>query len=161
MKPVPVPVAPTDENQAADLAALAANAQTGEAPAGAPGSEQQIQEQKAPMNLAKEFEMGIQFFRSFFSPIFPSLKTIYTDEVVLMVSGSVAEVCNKHNWLQDGFLGPYKEEIGCAVVVLPLALATYQGIKGDIASMQAKKDAQDHAKIDQAQVQAQQVSSGD
>ncbi len=153
----PVPVAPTDENQAADLAALAANAQT-DAPAGDPGSEQKNQEQNAPVNLAQEFQLVFGILKGIFGEVFPSIKKIYTEQNISAAAGSLAEVCNKHGVFQDGF-GPWKEELACAVVVLPLAWATHQGIKGDIANMQQKKQEKEKCEIEQTQ--DQQVSSGD
>lgn len=70
------------------------------------------------------------------SPALPSLAEIYTPEVVGACSASVADVCVKHGWMAGG-LGPWKEEIMAFMVLGPVAVATFQGVRGDIARHKA------------------------
>lgn len=116
--------------QAADLAALESMAGEGAQPVG------EVQEVAAAPDLAGELGGAITMAVGMLGPMFPSVQRIYTPEVVTAVSGSVAAVCNKHGWLQDGLMGRYGEEIGCLAVVGPVAVMTYKGIQADIAARQ-------------------------
>ena len=87
--------------------------------------------------LAHELGGAITMAVGMLGPMFPSVQGIYTPEVITAVSGSVAAVCDKHGWLQDGLMGQYGEEIACVAVVGPVALMTYKGIQADIAARQS------------------------
>ncbi len=67
------------------------------------------------------------------SPVFPSLPGIYTEETTATAAHAVAAVCGKHGWMKGGVAGGYGEEVTAACVLLPLALATYMGVKRDLA----------------------------
>lgn len=117
--------------QAADFAALQAMAGP------EPGAEVEAQEQQAPqVDLAKEIAGLVQAAVGMLAPMFPSLPGIYTPEATQAASMAVAGVCNKHGWMQGGMMGRYGEEIACVMIVGPLAFATYQGVKSDIADRQ-------------------------
>lgn len=120
------------QEQAAELAALEAQAGAEVAP--------QVQGEAAPVahDLAAEIKALTLAFVGMAAPILPSLPTIYTEEATAAAAGAVASVCNKHGWMQGGLMGDYGEEIAAAVVLLPLALATYRGVSGDIAAMKKK-----------------------
>lgn len=66
-----------------------------------------------------------------FAPAFPSLATLYTPEVVARVGQAVAPVFVKRGWTIGG---KYGEEMAALAVVAPLALATFHGIKADLAA---------------------------
>lgn len=131
MKPEQVRELPAE--QAAELAALEAQAGPVEGQAG------RVAEPAAPaVDLAAEIKALTLAFVGMAAPILPSLPTIYTEETTAAAAGAVAAVCNKHGWMQGGLMGDYGEEIAAAVVLLPLALATYRGVSGDIAAMKKK-----------------------
>lgn len=116
--------------QAAELAAL-------EAAAG-DGLQQPGQEADTPapaVDLATELRALVQMFVGMVAPVFPSLPAIYTPEATEAAAVAVAGVCNKHGWLQGGVMGDYAEEIAAAAILAPIGLATYQGVRADIAAM--------------------------
>lgn len=119
----------TNSEQAADLAALQGMA----APAPGEGQDTQEQQHQGP-DLATELEGLITGVVAVLSPMFPSLKETYTDTTTKAAAGAVAAVCTKHGWLGGGVFGEWGEEIAAAAIVGPLAFATYQGIKSDIAA---------------------------
>ncbi|QXZ10956.1 hypothetical protein KUF54_07115 [Comamonas sp. Y33R10-2] len=117
--------------QAADFAALQAAA--GPGPDEVAAEEQQEQGRH---DLGAEIEGLLQMAVGMLAPMFPSLPGIYTPEATQAASAAVAGVCNKHGWMQGGMMGRYGEEIACALIVGPMAFATYKGVKGDIAARQ-------------------------
>lgn len=123
--------------QAADLAEL--NAMVGDAPA-APGAAAEEAAPPAP-NLAEELAALVTMAVATLSPAFPSLKVIYTEETTGAAAGAVARVCEKHGWMQGGLFGEWGEEIACAAIVLPLAVATVRGVRADMDAQRAKIEA--------------------
>ncbi|MEG2045804.1 MAG: hypothetical protein RR100_03045 [Comamonas sp.] len=117
--------------QAADFAALQAAAGP------EPGTEVENQEQQAPqVDIAQEIAGLVQAAVGMLAPMFPSLPGIYTPEATQAASVAVAGVCNKHGWMQGGMMGRYGEEIACALIVGPIAFATYKGVQSDLAARQ-------------------------
>lgn len=84
--------------------------------------------------LAGEIAGLVSMFVKVASPALPSLAGIYTEETTAAASQAVAAVCKKHGWMQDGVAHGYGEEVAAACVLLPLAFATYQGVKRDLAA---------------------------
>lgn len=126
--------APPNAEQAADLAALQFAA------AGAPLPVTVTATEQAPkIDLAAELAGLMALTVGTIGPMFPSLRTIYTDDTMQAASAAIASVCNKHGWMQDGVGGRFGEEIAAAFVLGPLAWATYAGIKGDLAAMARDK----------------------
>lgn len=123
--------------QAADLAALQAAA--AEQPGAMPVS--MAEPEPAGPNLAQEITGIITVAVQTLGPMFPSLREVYTKETTEAAAGAIAAVCNKHGWLQGGMFGEWGEEIACVAVCGPLALATYQGVRGDLAKHKAKAEA--------------------
>lgn len=121
------------DEQAADLATLQANIGPG---AGQPVH--MVEAEPAGPDLATELQGLLTVAVQTLKPAFPSLGTIYTPETIGAAAGAIAGVCNKHGWMQGGLLGEWGEEIACVAVVGPLAIATYQGVKGDIEARKAK-----------------------
>nr|WP_315540539.1 hypothetical protein [uncultured Comamonas sp.] len=118
--------------QAAELAALQAMAGP------VPGQEESEGEQEvaAVPDLAQELAGIVQAAVGMLAPMFPSLPGIYTPEATQAAAAATAAVCRKHGWMQGGMMGRWGEEIACAVIVGPLAFATYHGVKADIAARQ-------------------------
>lgn len=124
----------TMQEQAQDLAALEAAA-VGDEQATQPEGEQA----QAP-DLANELKGLIAVAVATLSPIFPSLKEIYTDQATSTAAQAIAGVCNKHGWLGGGMFGKWGEEIAAVAVLAPLALATYTGVKNDLAKAKAAQN---------------------
>lgn len=123
----------TSAEQAADFAALQATAN--DAPP-VPGSEEEAQQQRP--DLGTEIAGLITVAVATLGPVFPSLSDTYTPATTAAAAGAIAAVCNKHGWMQGGMLGEWGEEIACLVIVGPLAFATVQGVKSDLAKKAPK-----------------------
>lgn len=121
--------------QAADLAGLQRMAADGEP---VQMAEEAPQEDPAE-SLGGEIAGILMAMAAAVGPALPSLKRIYTPETSKAAGDAVARVCVKHGWLGDGLLGNWGEEIGAAVVLIPLAVTTYQGVKADVDAMKPKK----------------------
>lgn len=78
--------------------------------------------------------MGLDIAIPFLSKLYPSLADIYTDEARAAVAMTVGPVLTKHGVNLGDIGGQYKEEIAMVAVCGPIAMATYQGIKADIAA---------------------------
>jgi hypothetical protein len=121
--------AASTSEQAADLQALQAAAAEGQ-----PGTVAQAAPEPTGPDLASEIAGLVSVAVATLSPVFPSLKTIYTKETTAAAAAAVAGVCNKHGWLQNGLMGKWGEEIACLAIVGPLAYQTAQGIRADLAA---------------------------
>lgn len=129
--------APISDEEAASLAAL--NAQVAkEQEQLATAAEPEATAPAAP-TLQTELAGLIGMAVALAGPILPSLTTIYTPETTQAVAGAIASLCNKYGWMQDGIANGYGEEIAAAMVLLPVGIATYQGVNADLAALQAKK----------------------
>lgn len=135
MKPAAVKAPDLPVEQAADLAVLQAEAIGADPQPGAPDPVQAI-------SLEQEFSGLTTALLAVVGPLFPSLKPIYTPEVIEAASSAVAAVCRKRGWLAGGVMGEYAEEVTALIVCGPLALASVQAVRGDLASMKAKAGAQ-------------------
>lgn len=91
------------------------------------------------VSLAQELAMFFNVVLPMLTPALPSLKQIYTPDVVTGLCDATAKVCQKHGWFADGIGGKYAEEIALGAIVLPLGFATYQGVTVDIARLKAPK----------------------
>lgn len=122
--------------QMADLAALQAGAQEQVDAAAV------IEQANAPEvpDLAGEIAGLVFAFTMMAKPFLPSLARIYTEDATNAAAGAVASVCNKHGWLQGGLMGDFAEEVAAAVILLPLAMATAQGVKADIAENSRREE---------------------
>jgi hypothetical protein len=68
------------------------------------------------------------------APVFPSLPAIYTEQTVHAVAAATAPVLEKYGVEMGGLFGRWQEEIKCAIVVVPVALATKAAIENDLAA---------------------------
>lgn len=118
----------------ADLAAIMGHVQ-GEV---IPGTEPEPQ---APeVDLAGEIAGLVSMGVALLSPMFPSLKDIYTEQAVGAASTALAGVCDKHGWMQGGMVGGWGEELAAVVIVGPLVFATVQGVSKDLAAKRQKPE---------------------
>lgn len=118
--------------QAADLAEL-----TGAASVAAPVVPGAPPPVDPAAKITEELAGLVLMLAAMSAPLLPSLPRIYTPEVTQAAAAAVAAVCVKHGWLDDGLTGRWGEEVAAGAILLPLAFATYQGIRADLAA--AKK----------------------
>lgn len=136
------------ENAAQDMAAEQASeraalmAAVGEAEAMQAQASGQTQEVQVQPDLADELTGLIMTVTMVLRPIFPSLGTVYTPEVTGAAAGSIAAVCQKHGWLQNGVMGQWGVEIGAAAVLLPLGVSTFQAVRLDLETLKRKREAE-------------------
>lgn len=113
----------------------------------APAEQVQLDAQGQPIpvqeavNVASEVSAAIKIVVGILSPVLPSLKDVYTDQTIGAVSEAIAGVCNKHGWLQGGIMGKWGEEIAAAAILIPIGMATYNGVKGDLSRLQEQAKA--------------------
>lgn len=117
------------EDQAAEFAALNAAAIDGGSPAAT------APEPEPAASLAAELDGIAGALLAAVGPMFPSVKAIYSEEVTAGAAAAIAAVCQKHGWLSGGLMGEYAEEITALVICGPLAVATVQAVKADLAAM--------------------------
>jgi hypothetical protein len=118
--------------QAQDLAALEMG--VAESPM-LPGEEEP---QDPAETLGEEIAGIVLSLAAVLSPALPSIRKIYTPETTKAAGAAIAAVCVKHGWLSGGVMGEWSEEISAAIILLPLGVATYQGVKSDVAELKAK-----------------------
>lgn len=81
---------------------------------------------------AQQIHMVLSLAVPMLVPMFPSLEAIYTDEQNMIVGAALAPVLTKYGITLGGLSD--KPEIAALLVIGPLALATYKGVKADIAA---------------------------
>lgn len=118
------------------LAAEAAVVDAANVPAAVP---EQPEAPKA--DVAGEVAALLKMVAGMLAPAFPSLATIYTDETCRNLGTAAAPVMEKYGVSVGGLFDRWGAEITLAATALPVALATYQGIKGDMAERKKPADA--------------------
>jgi len=126
-----------------ELAALEAEAVAVDAVNAPPADPPPEAEQPpAPANEQAEVAGLIAILAGLFAPVFPSLQKIYTPDTVNQIAAAAVPVMAKRGWTTGALLGKYAEELALAAVAVPVALATWQGIKADVAAAKAKDKAE-------------------
>ena len=122
------------QEQAADLAAL-------ESMAGDQASEPQNSAVQVVHTVALEVEISglLKMLAAVIRPALPSVADIYTESTCDSIGGVVAPVCRKHGWLQGGVGGKWGDELLCLAVVGPIAWATVEAARADLAALRARK----------------------
>jgi hypothetical protein len=123
-----------DPEQAAELAAL--NAAANAAEPVQPGEAQPAQQGPT---LEQEITAMLTMVAGMVKPALPSVAGLYPPVVCETIGKTLGAVCDKHGWLQSGIGGKYGEEIMCLVILGPLAWATVEAAKTDIAARAPKK----------------------
>ncbi|MEH6434236.1 hypothetical protein [Massilia sp. DD77] len=122
---------------------LQADQLDGEQAAQAPEALQAAQEEAQAVTLADANRQGVAMILGVSVPIlsklYPSLAEVYTPEACEAVSASLGPVLAKYNVNLAEWGGKYQEEIGALFVCGPIAWATVQGVKADIAARAASK----------------------
>lgn len=96
----------------------------------------------APLTTEQELRALLFIVTKMLSPMLPSLGVIYTKANIAEIAAATAPVIDKYGLEKYIKLAAWEKEIMCASVLLPLAVATFQGVKHDIASL--KKSKADH-----------------
>jgi len=129
----------------AELQALAMQASQidGEQAAASPEAVQAAQEAQVVMGLEEQNQGAIALILGTAVPvlceIYPSLAGVYTEDACQRIVGAVSPVLAKHGVDLSQWGGAYKEEIGAAMVCVPIAWATVQAVKADIEAREAAK----------------------
>lgn len=101
------------------------------------------QEAAAVMDLAQQNCQGVGMMLGLAVPIlsklYPSLEKVYTDEACGQIAASVGPLLAKYNVNLADWGSAYKEEIGALFVCGPIAWATVQAVKADIAARNPAK----------------------
>ncbi|MYN45786.1 hypothetical protein GTP23_12085 [Pseudoduganella sp. FT93W] len=132
----------------AELQALAMQASQidGEQAAASPEAIQAAQEEQAAMGLAEQNAGAVAMILGTAVPIlsklYPSLADVYTEDACQSIVASVSPVLAKHGVDLSQWGGAYKEEIGAAMVCVPIAWATVQAVKHDVEAREAAKQPQ-------------------
>ncbi|MDO9011337.1 MAG: hypothetical protein Q7U78_05955 [Gallionella sp.] len=100
------------------------------------------QAQQIAGNEAAELSAMLSIVTGIFAPVFPSLGKIYTPDTVQRLANSFVPVMVKRGWSTGGILGRFGEELAFCAVAFPVALATYAGVKADIAAAQPEQKEQ-------------------
>lgn len=114
---------------AAEAAAIDAQASAATDPPGAPEAEA-----PAAPDVQAEVAALLQAVAGMLAPMFPSLATIYTPDTCRRLGESAAPVMDKYGLSVGGLFERWGAEITLAATAFPVALATWQGIKADIAA---------------------------
>jgi hypothetical protein len=79
--------------------------------------------------LVAAFGIGSNFLSNFY----PSLTHTFGGQAQQMAAASLAPVLAKYGFNLSEWGGQYKEEIGAAMVCVPIAIGIYNGLKMDVA----------------------------
>ena len=105
----------------------------GEAPE--PGANPEPEASAPAVDLRAEIGDALGAVAGMLAPALPSIGKLYTPDTCARVGDALGAVCEKHGWFSGGLLGENSVEIKAALVVVPLAVATYVGVKADMAAM--------------------------
>lgn len=94
-----------------------------------------------PVNEAAEIVGLLTILAGLFTPVFPSLAKIYTPQTVQSLADAAVPVMQKRGWTTGEFLGKWAAELALAAVAVPVALATVQGVRADLAAAKAAEKA--------------------
>ena len=103
------------------------------APGTGPGAEPE------PMNRSEDIQTALVMAVNVLAPMFPSLKKVYTDEVVKSVGDATVPLANKYNVNVLGWFAKYQEEIVFAGVMIPVAMSTYGAVLHDLNGKEQDK----------------------
>jgi hypothetical protein len=115
-----------------------ASALDGDLAATAPEAIEAAQAEAAALSMADQNSQAVFGIFELALPIvgeaFPSLNTIYTEEARGKIAAVLGPLLAKYGINVHEVGGRYKEELAAGFVCVPIAIATYKGIKADIAA---------------------------
>lgn len=121
----------------ADLDALQTEAAAIDASAAANDPAAAPEPEAVRIDVAAEVAALLKAVAGILAPAFPSLATIYTDATCKQLGDAAAPVMDKYGLTVGGLFDRWGAEITLAATALPVALATWQGVKADIAARNA------------------------
>jgi hypothetical protein len=125
-------------SESLDALALAAEEIDRDAAAGEPGAmiEAARADESAAVAVdnAEQIRMILDLALPLLGSMYPSLNDVYTEAARGAVAASLARVLTKYGININDWGGRYKEEIGALMVCGPIAWATVQAVKSDIAA---------------------------
>lgn len=124
-----------------DLDQLAAEAAAIDGQATAASEPPMSEAEAAPAaDVPAEVTTLLQAVAGMLSPAFPCLATIYTPDTCRRLGDAAAPVMDKYGLSVGGLFDRWGAEITLAATALPVALATWQGVKADIAARSKKPE---------------------
>lgn len=121
-----------------DLDRLAAEAAAIDGQASAAVNPEPEAEAAAAVDVPAEVAALLQAVAGLFAPMFQSLGTIYTPDTCRRLGEAAAPVMEKYNLSVGGLFDRWGAEITLAATALPVAFATWQGVKDDLAARREK-----------------------
>lgn len=88
----------------------------------------------APVDHVAEARDLIDFAHDALVPLYPSLATVYTEPVRDRIAKAGGKLLAKYGVTMADIFGAWGEEIGFALVVVPLVVPTVQAIRADRAA---------------------------
>ncbi len=85
----------------------------------------------APVDHTQEARELIDFAHAALVPLYPSLEKVYTDDVRQRIAVAGGRLLKKYGVDMAALFGEWGEEIGFALVTLPLIVPTVQAIRAD------------------------------
>lgn len=121
-----------------DLDRLEAEAAAIDAQASAATDPEPEIEAAPAVDVAAEVSALLLTVAGLLTPMFPSLGPIYTEATCRRLGEAAAPVMDKYGLSVGGLFERWGAEITLAATALPVALASWQGIKADLAARSAK-----------------------
>jgi hypothetical protein len=116
--------------------------------ASSPQAMQAAQELQVALTMAEQNAAAVRGMLAvaipLICPLYPSLEAIYSPDVCVQLAVTLGPLLAKYNVNLEDMGGKYREEIAAAFVCGPIAIATYKGIKADIASRAGPPKAVEH-----------------
>lgn len=109
-----------------------------EATANEPGAVPEVE--VTQIDAAAEVAALIQTIAGILTPAFPCLAGIYTESTCRSLGAATAPVMDKYGLSVGSLFEHWGAEITLAAAVIPVGLATVQGIKADIAARHVKPE---------------------
>lgn len=88
----------------------------------------------AAHDLPAEVAALLQTTAAMLAPMFPSLAKVYTEETCRSLGVAAAPVMQKYGLTVGGIFDRWGAEITLAATALPVAVATYEGVRSDLAA---------------------------
>jgi hypothetical protein len=88
----------------------------------------------APIDPTQDARDILDFAHASLTPLYPSLGKVYTEEVRQRIAVAGGRLLAKYGVTLADIFGRWSEEIGFAMVVLPLVVPTVQAIRHDRAA---------------------------
>lgn len=123
-----------------NLEALAAEAGALDAPEAEAGPGAQPAPEAQAVDMPAEVAALLKTAAAILTPAFPCLAEIYTEATCRQLGEAAAPVMDKYGLSVGGLFDRWGAEITLAATALPVAVATWHGVKADLAARRAPAD---------------------